>query len=56
MVVAVVILLYDLKKGDSRAAVESLRLVVAYGQGPQAVKAAELAEQEHTLALKEGEQ
>ncbi|CAO3406320.1 phage tail tape measure protein [Azospirillum largimobile] len=31
-------------------------LVAAYGQGPQAVKAAELAEQAHTLALKEGEQ
>ena len=31
-------------------------LVDAYGQGPQAVKAAELAEQAHTLALKEGEQ
>ncbi len=31
-------------------------LLAAYGQGPQAVKAAELAEQAHTLALKEGEQ
>ncbi|CBS88723.1 phage tail tape measure protein [Azospirillum lipoferum] len=31
-------------------------LVAAYGQGPQAVKAAELAEQAHTLALKEGEE
>ncbi len=31
-------------------------LVAAYAQGPQAVKAAELAEQAHTLALKEGEQ
>ncbi|SMF72269.1 Phage-related minor tail protein [Azospirillum oryzae] len=31
-------------------------LVAAYGEGPQAVKAAEVAEQAHTLALKEGEQ